>query len=145
MNFSKEESINKRKRLLGNLKNTYCRLKPSNIEGVGVFAIRDIPQGVNPLPESKNQVWITLEEKELKEIPKEVFELINSFFVIEKNKQVEIPEQGLNGMDISFFVNHSKSPNLETKDKGYNFITLRKIKKGEELTVDYGTYDYKFK
>ena len=57
MNFSKEESINKRKRLLGNLKNTYCRLKPSNIEGVGVFAIRDIPQGVNPLPESNE--WLS--------------------------------------------------------------------------------------
>ena len=144
MNFS-EKSIDKKKKILGNLSKTYCRLKPSKIEGVGVFAIRDIPQGINPLPENKQQTWITLDEKELKQVPKEVLELIDSFFVIEKNKQVEIPEQGLNGMDISFFLNHSKHPNMKTKDQGYNFITLRKIKKGEELTVDYGTYDYKFK
>jgi len=147
MNFSEKKNIDnmQKKKLLENLQNTYCRIKPSKIEGVGVFAIRDIPHGINPLPEEKNPKWITLNEEDLKDMPKEVIELIDSFFVIEKDKTVEIPECGLNRMDISFFLNHSLNPNMQTKDLGYNFITSRKIKKGEELTVDYGTYDYKFK
>jgi len=48
-------------------------------------------------------------------------------------------------MDMSFFVNNSESSNLKTIDSGSIFITLRKIKKGEELTVAYKTYNYKYK
>ena len=47
-------------------------------------------------------------------------------------------------MDISYFLNDSKKPNLKTIDDGENFVTLRKIKKGEELTVAYKTYDEKY-
>ncbi len=56
-----------------------------------------------------------------------------------------IPEYGLNGMDISFFLNHSKKPNIITTDEGNTFLTRRKIKKGEELTIGYNTYDYKYR
>ncbi len=138
-------NLSAKKKLLEGLKNTYCRLKPSRIEGVGVFAIRDIPQNINPFMDEEKPSWIKLREEELKQLPGEVLEMIDSFFVIERSKEVEIPQNGLNGMDISFFLNHSRNPNMKTGDSGYNFITLRKIKKGEELTVNYGTYDYKFK
>lgn len=126
------------------LKNTYCRIKPSKTEGVGVFAIRDIPENTNPFYGSK-QKWFKFNILELKDFDKEILELINDFFVIEEDKTVLIPEFGLNGMDISFFLNHSENPNIETKDGGFNFITLKKIKKGEELLVSYGTYDNKWK
>jgi len=138
-------NLSAKKKLLESLKKTYCRLKPSRIEGVGVFAIRDIPQNINPFLKEEKPSWIKLREEELKQLPKEVLEMIDSFFVIEKSKEVEIPQNGLNGMDVSFFLNHSRNPNMKTDDSGYNFLTLRKIKKGEELTVNYGTYDYKFK
>ena len=37
------------KKLLNNLKNDiYCRIKPSKKPGVGLFAIRDIPENTNP-------------------------------------------------------------------------------------------------
>src|SRR3989344_4289152 len=138
-------NLSAKKKLLESLKKTYCRLKPSRIEGVGVFAIRDIPQNINPFLKEEKPSWIKLREEELKQLPKEVLEMIDSFFVIEKSKEVEIPQNGLNGMDVSFFLNHSRNRNMKTDDSGYNFLTLRKIKKGEELTVNYGTYDYKFK
>jgi len=46
-------------------------------------------------------------------------------------------------MDVSFFLNHSKSPNCQTKDDGHTFFTITAVPKGMELTVDYGTYDCK--
>lgn len=141
--------MNKAKqKILNNLKNTYCRLKPSKIEGVGVFAIRDIPKRADPFSDAKNQKWFKFNLGELKRIDKNVLKMIDDFFVIEKDSAVYIPEHGLNGIDISFFVNNSKKPNLKIigdgKNEALDFKTIRKIKKGEELTVSYATYDYKY-
>lgn len=143
MNIQKEQILNL-------LKNTYCRLKGSKIEGVGVFAIRNIPKGKNPFLGSINQPWYKFNIKDLnKKLDKEVLKLIDDFCVIEKNGEVYIPKTGLNGIDISFFVNNSKNPNLKIKENGKDealtFITKRIIKKGEELTVTYATYDEKYK
>jgi len=134
-----------KKDILKNLNNTYCRLKASKIEGVGVFAIKDIPEGTNPFKGLKKTKWIKFHMAELAHLDKEILELIDAFFVINNNGIVWIADCGLNGMDVSFFLNDSKKPNLKTIDDGANFKTLRKIKKGEELTVAYSTYDEKYK
>ena len=130
-------------KILNNLKNTYCRLMPSKIEGVGVFAVRDIPKGKNPFLGTKKQKWTKFGMTELANLDKEILNLIDSFFVIRNNGTVYISESGLNGMDISYYLNDSKKPNVKTIDDGENFVTLRKIKKGDELTVAYATYDEK--
>ncbi|NBR16106.1 MAG: SET domain-containing protein-lysine N-methyltransferase, partial [Crocinitomicaceae bacterium] len=39
---------------------------------------------------------------------------------------------GLNTMDMAFYLNHSKEPNLRMKKSG-EFETLRRIQVGEEL------------
>ncbi len=140
---------NKKNTTLNYLKSTYCRLMPSKIEGVGVFAIRDIPKGKNPFWGIKNNKWLKFKTKELKRLDKEILKMIDDFFVIEKDETVYIPESGLNGVDVSFFVNNSKNPNLKIiedgKNEALNFKTIKKIKKGEELTVSYSTYDEKYK
>lgn len=134
----------KKKNLVENLKNTYCRLKPSKIQGIGVFAIRDIPKGKNPFLGIRNCIFFKFKIQEFKKIDKEVLKMIDDFFVIEKNKTVQITDNALNGMDISFFVNNSNNPNLKIFDDGTNnafiFKTIRKIKKGEELTISYRDY-----
>jgi SET domain-containing protein len=133
-----------RKQLLENLKNeTYCMLKPSPIHGVGVFAIRDIPKGVNPFKgylESKCHIY---DDSELKQtLLPEVYDMVSRHFVLQKGKRY-IPSCGLNGIDISYYVNFSKTPNLRAVDLQDDtlFFAKRRIKKGEELTVDYTTYD----
>lgn len=140
---------NKKQEILKLLQNTYCRLKKSKIEGVGVFAIKDIPKNKNPFLGIKNCRWYKFDINELKKIDKSVLKMVDDFFVIEENNEVYIPETGLNGIDISFFVNNSKNPNLKIKPNKNNealeFITTKKIKKGQELTVAYLTYDYKYK
>ena len=133
-----------KQKIIEKLKNTYCRLKPSNIEGVGVFAVRDIPKGINPFWGITKQRWHKFEISEIKNLGKEILGLVDSFFVIHKNGTVEISDSALNGMDISYFLNDSKKPNLKTIDDGENFVTTRKIKNGEELTVAYKTYDEKY-
>ena len=135
----------KKRKILKRLKNTYCRLRPSAINGVGVFAIRDIPKNINPFKGVRNRRWYKFDISQLKKLNKEVLKMIDDFYVIEEDKTVLIPECALNDMDASFFVNNSESPNLKTIDGGFTFITLKKIKKGEELAIAYETYDYKYK
>lgn len=137
-----------KQKILKDLKNTCCRLRTSKIEGVGVFAIKDIPKGKDPFPGIKNGKWHKFDLKELKNLDKTILTMIDDFFVIEDNSNVYIPEIGLNGIDISFFLNNSKNPNLKIvgdgKDEAVFFKTSKNIKRGEELTVSYATYDKKY-
>ena len=41
-------------------------------------------------------------------------------------------------MDMANYLNHSNTPNIISVNEGEYFETLREIKKGEELFVDYG-------
>ncbi len=143
--MKKKEIQLKKAKILKNLKKTYCRIMPSKTHGVGVFAIRDIPKNTDPFHGANSPRWIKFKTSELKGMDPEITKMIDDFWVIEKDQTVLIPENGLNGMDIDSFLNHSKKPNLQTNDNGINFMTKRKIEKGEELTADYGIYDHKYR
>jgi SET domain-containing protein len=136
-----------KKQILKNLKNDiYCRLKQSPVHGIGVFAIRKIPKGIEPFKGCKVERWYGFKEKELKNLNPSVRKMVHDFFAVHKGK-IWIPNFGLNGIDILYFTNSSKEPNLkamEFKNK-FTFITVREIKAGEELTVDYSTYDERSK
>lgn len=134
----------KNNKVFRNLKNTFCRLKKSNIEGVGIFAIRDIPEGANPFLGVNKQKWHKISNEELKTLDEEIQKMVSDFFGADKKGNFLVPECGLNGMDISFFLNTSKKPNIATKD-GVIFKTIKKIKKGQELTVSYANYDERYK
>lgn len=141
--------MNAQQAIIESLKNTFCRIKPSAISGVGVFAIRDIPADTNIFIGQGKQQWHTISMKDLEFLDPEVKQMIDDFFVIEKDKTVRIPEGGLNGMDISNFLNHSDNPNVrpiagEDESISIGFISLRSIKKGEEITVSYSSFDWKY-
>jgi hypothetical protein len=133
-----------KKEIIELLENTYCRLKASKISGVGVVAIKDIPINTELFKGQGNQNWYTFHIEELNSLDKKVIQMIDDFFVIEKDQTVRIPEGALNGMDMSYYLNHSKNPNSKTIDGGFTFISLRKINKDEEITVSYGSYDTKY-
>jgi SET domain-containing protein len=42
-------------------------------------------------------------------------------------------------MDLVLYLNHSDTPNIISINEGEQFETIRDIKMGEELLVDYGT------
>ena len=125
--------------------NIYCRLRPLKIEGVGVFAVRDIPEGTNIFKLTRKTKFIAVNPKlvfENQKINKEIKKMVKDFYVITK-KKLYLPNFSLNEIDISFFLNRSDNPNVIDKD-GEEFFALRDIKKGEELTVDYGNYSNGF-
>ena len=140
--------MSKKERLLDNLmNNTYVRLKPSPLQGVGVFAVKDIPAGVNPfkMPNKVKYKTIKCTENEIKYLDPAVKKMLHDF-IEPVGKSYHIPENGLNSLDITFYLNHSKNNNLGVVDNqndndGYlSFITLRPIKKGEELLINYDDY-----
>ncbi len=137
--------MDKKQAIINQLKNTYCRLKPSPLHGIGVFAVRDIPRGINPLMIIKEPLWTKFSFEDLKDIDREVLTMVSEYCTFEKDGTIFIPDSVLNGMDISFYVNDSETPNLVTRDDGLTFTTKRKIKKGEELCVSYKTYDDNFR
>ena len=123
------------------LADCYCRLAPSPIHGIGVFAIRDIARGRNPfktLPKYARPGYVRITSAELDALPRKLREMIATLF-LPTDGTMWLPNCGTNIVYLNAYLNHSSSPNLLTRD-GFNFITLRKIKEGEELTVDYRTY-----
>ncbi|MFA5126295.1 MAG: SET domain-containing protein-lysine N-methyltransferase [archaeon] len=134
-----------KKEIIENLSNTYCRLKPSKCHGVGVYAIKDIPKGINPFKREKPQSWIKINIKEIGITNKEIIKMIDAFYVIKKNGDFWVNSGGLVSMGMSFYLNTSKKPNIRTTDDGEHFKTIKKIKKGEELLTDYADYDWKYK
>jgi len=134
-----------KKKCLACLKKTYCRLQPSGLDGVGVFAIRDIPKGTNVFYGSPKPAWLWFSKKELACLDREVKKMIDDFLPTSSQRGIYIPVNGFNGIDISFFLNHSDKPNCKNPDRSNDFIAIKKIKKGEELTSNYTTYDPCFK
>lgn len=140
---------NKKSALLETLKNTYCRIGVSEISGVGVIAIQDIPKNVNPFRYPNGEFLeyklILITKQELNSLPESVQKLIKDFIIIDDSQDTyAIPENGLNDMDITFYMNHSTKPNVDIvfdkKCKYATFRTNRKIKVGEELLINYKIY-----
>lgn len=118
----------------------FCRLAPSPIHGVGVFAIRPIPAGIDPMQECRKFEFMQVSAKAIREdadIPESVKKLVVDMCP-ENDGDFDCPPFSLNEIGLSWYLNHSKTPNMEERD-GY-FFTSRDIVEGEELTVDYGSY-----
>ena len=132
--------INKYK-LLENLENTYCIIGNSKVQGIGIIAIRDIPKGIDPLPIIIPEKVINLTEKDLETLPKEVADRVKELF-IRNNKVYSVSSSGLNALGIIGYMNHSKEPNVDLNIGAFTggyvpWITIKDIKKGEELFWDY--------
>ncbi|NBW69340.1 MAG: SET domain-containing protein [Betaproteobacteria bacterium] len=115
----------------------YCHLGVSKIAGIGVFALRRIPKGINPLRSwlPTKELAITLDE--LNKLPTPVRKHIHMFcYVDNKKKKVEVPVYGMNSANMSVYLNHSKKPSLKFTKVG-ELVSLRQIDAGEELTIDY--------
>ncbi len=126
----------KKKRLLKHLADeVYCRLGVSPVHGIGVFAVRSIDKGVDPLRSLVAHKELSFTREELKGLPKGVRKQIEMFCYYD-DKEVLVSTMGLNTMDFAIYVNHSKTPNIRMKKDGH-FETLSKLKAGDELLMDY--------
>ena len=115
----------------------FTRLRPSPGRGVGVFAIRDIPRGINPFyADECDTVLVPLEQvhdirdADLRSIYFDFCPLLNGEFLAPAN---------FNLMSVGWYMNHSDQPNV-ISDGDIIFSTAQQVGKGEELTIDYTTF-----
>ena len=119
--------------------NTYVMLKPSPIEGIGVFAIADIPKGCRTMfgkPDAADE-WITITKKEIESLPAHIQFLVGNYCLYDEEHYF-VPAYGFKKMDLALFINHADTPNIISVNDGDYFEAIRDIKAGEELLVDYG-------
>lgn len=114
----------------------YARIGLSEIHGVGVRAIRDIPAGTLVFRgESPSVAWVS--RAAVRRLPDAIRALYEDFGMV-SGTLLGVPPN-LNRLSVGWYVNHSAHPNVEAGDDG-RFRALRLIRTGEELTADYRTY-----
>jgi hypothetical protein len=115
--------------------NVKTEIRPSKVDGVGVFAIRDILKGENVFPEwqLKSGIYLVSNEK-LNKIPSEVLNLLDKYFINgECGFKIIRLFDGLNFMFNPFCFCNSAYPNKENVNISTKGIALRYIKKDEEI------------
>ncbi|MEO6547676.1 MAG: SET domain-containing protein [Ferruginibacter sp.] len=119
---------------------TYVMIKPSPIEGIGVFALRDIPKGCRQMFSTTNsgeEEWIRIPKTEVAVLPAHAKSLVETYCLYDEAAYF-FPHEGFKKMDLVNFLNHSDTPNIKSINEGEFFEALRNINAGEELLVDYG-------
>ena len=119
--------------------NTWVMIKPSHIEGIGLFALRDIPEGCRSMFSKANEQeqWIPISKSEVENLPAHAKALIENYCLYDEENYF-IPDYGFKKMDLVNFLNHSDTPNIISVNEGEFFEAIRNIKQGEELVIDYG-------
>ena len=112
------------------------QLKPSKrIKGeIGVFAIRNIKVGtiVGDIKFLNENIFYSREQYQT--LDKTTQEIINKFCI--QTEEGFYGPPNINYLSIPWYINHSCSGNVGFDDIG-NFITIKYIRKGEELCYDY--------
>ena len=136
----------------------WSRPKPSKVcDGVGSFAIRDIPKGTSiyDLADKTVSAWISWSK--VSTLPMGVVDMIISAQPSVGSKLCDsdfvwkeeygplwvYTTKGLNWQTTWFFQNHSDNPNLDVfvmGDREFKYISNRDIKEGEELFESYDSY-----
>ena len=119
--------------------NTWVMIKPSPIEGIGVFALQDIPKGCRSMFSKANEQeqWIPISKSEVENLPTHAKALIENYCLYDEENYF-VPNYGFKKMDLVNFLNHSDTPNVISINDGEFFEAIRDIKQGEELVIDYG-------
>lgn len=116
-----------------------ARIGVSRLHGVGVFAIRSIKKGKYIFyGDDEEIVWV--KKRNLGRLQREIRKLYQDFCIIKNKGTLYGCPKNFNLLTVAWYLNESKKPNVAC-DQDYRFFALRNIKKGEELTVDYQTYN----
>ncbi len=126
----------KKEKIINSIRNN-CNvcLKPSTVcDGVGVFALIDIPEGTELFADLKpDKDFISWDE--IGQIPSEVKKYLSNICLF-------APEgiylsRTTSAINLSYYINHSENYNVFHILKRDKYITTRDIKKGEEILCLY--------
>ena len=120
------------KHLTNNIK---TKLAISNIDGIGVFAIRDITKGEEVFTHWEGDSFMyAIPNERLSDIPKEVLELLDMYFINEEcGFKIIRLFKGMNFLFHGTSYCNSAWPNKEDTNIDITGIALRDIKAGEEI------------
>jgi len=114
------------------------RLAPSNIHGLGVYAVAPIAKGT-PVWRFERGLDMEFNPDIVPTLPAHVQEFFRHYGYLDRNvKRIILC------FDDARFVNHSNAPNVATdyaKDPHGLDVALRDIAAGEELTMDYAGFE----
>ena len=116
------------------------KVKKSNIDNRGLYASQNIKEGTKII-EYKGKV---ITKKKSEEDSK--FDNDKAIYLFNLNKRYDL--DGDFKFNEARLINHSCNPNCEVEGKGLKLwiVAIRDIKKGEELSYDYGfSYDEDYK
>ena len=119
--------------------NIKTKIGVSDIDGVGVFAIRDIKKGedVFPIWDYDSGIYLIPNDR-LNEIPSEVFELLDMYFINEEcGYKIIRLFKGFNFTFHGFSYCNSAYQTKYTKNISDDGIALMDIKAGEEILESY--------
>lgn len=119
----------------------WCRLGPSALHGIGVFAMIPIPKGVDVFAnDAGDTTWI--EAAEIATLPASSAQRqLYADFAIQRGTLLGCPPN-FNRLSVGWYVNEpgrGGESNLEVAED-YAMVTRRDISAGEELTIVYATF-----
>ncbi len=121
------------------LHNTKLRLKPSKVcDGVGLFTILPIKKG-EVLMQDVTADTTFISWAELTGLHADVKSYLDS--ICNRNNDGIFLSRTPNNINLSYFVNHSDSPNVMHDLNLDEFIAIRDIKQDEEIVCIYGPED----
>jgi uncharacterized protein len=113
-----------------------CRL--SKIDGVGVFAVRQINKGQTIAEGVSEKDYNDLVSwQKIKSLDDDIKKKINDFCLGTPEGFFPPEDNDFNKLSIEWHINHSCNGNVGFNENG-DFVGIRDIEKGEELTYDYG-------
>jgi len=109
-------------------------LAPSKIcKGVGVFAYINIPKDTSIFPVTKEEDWLFVPWSDVTgRASKKIKELTCGSYEEGFYTDVDI-----NRFDISYYINHSRKPNVYHDSETGTLYAMRDIKQGKELLQYY--------
>jgi hypothetical protein len=118
--------------VIDNLNTLYTELKPSTVcDGVGVFAIKDIPVGTDVFNSSRKDhlySWKVITDDNVRNVISRLCHTNQYGFYISDHPV---------NIGMSYYVNHHDEPNLVYEQTRDTYYTIKNIAKGEELLVSY--------
>ena len=122
---------------------SYTKLNASTVcDGVGVFAIRFIPSGTQLFSDLVVDTHF-IKWDELNDVDENVISYLSS--ICNSDERGFYLSRTINNINISYYVNHSETPNVYHNLDTDTFITLRDIYIGEELLCEYKEHEINWK
>jgi SET domain-containing protein len=122
----------KTRKRIPKIKNDLVTIKKSKIEGLGVFALENIPKGTKIADYYGKEMTLKNFKSKYGEYK---LNSLNTYRMKRINKIIVAKQEPFKSKNLTNYVNESKKPNCILKKRA--LFTLNDIKKDEELTLKY--------